>query len=680
MNFHTLHTLVENPAWRIWRGEDQHSRQRFLIKELTAEARTNVSHQRRLEQEVEFLRAVEHPRILQVHNAAPAQGFLVLDDCQCTIHQLVEKLGPLSNDMVARVMLECVEGLDALHSRGYVHGRVNAHTVFVDPGGEARFGDFLGYRYETSHPSAETWRQVRYEAPEIIDNRFGRPGPVSDLYCLGFFALEMIAGANFPKLFGLSADEQERGRRWLVWHANEQNELKDWPSKVPDVASSLAEIVSGLIIKNPARRQFQTARELGDRLRALGLHSRRVLPSFSPGAAPKAAADQDDLPTRRMPPVLILSERRPPNRSFRYRSNAMVLVSRIEQANLPIDDPEIAGRHAILACQATDWHVYDLFNPTGSFLNGRRITGPEQVRRGDELRFGKHSFLVDLEFEGTGIIPRFDLLKRLHSGRGGELYVARWMRKSGEERKVAVRIFPPDFQDNNDQIRRFLRAIPEAGRIKHPNIVQMYRGGMTRRSGMTIWFLAMELLPNGSLRDRIARAQGPLSLEVLRQAGLDIAQALQASADQQVLHRNVNPSCILFDAEDHAKLGDFVLSRGEVLETLYDITRGRLDIGEYRYQAPEIVEGSSRLTPACDTYGLAACLFEAITGKLPYEGRNQVEIITKAALANWPRPTDLNPSIPPAWNAFMARALSRAPEDRYQNGGDFAADLERLEV
>ncbi|AMV22504.1 protein kinase domain-containing protein [Planctomyces sp. SH-PL14] len=679
MDFRTLHTLVENSVWRIWRGEDPQSRQRFLIKELTDDARANPSHQKRLEQEVEFLRAVEHPRILPVRHADPGQGLLIFDDSQCTIKQFVDKHGPLSNDMVARVLLECVEGLESLHARGYVHGRINAQTVFVDPGGETRLGDFLGYRYETGYPSAEMWRQVRYEAPEIIDNRFGRPSPVSDLYCLGFFALEMIAGTNFPKLFGLSADEQERGRRWLVWHANEQAELEDWASKVPDVATSLADVVSGLIVKTPARRRFQTARDLGNHLRQLGLHSRRVLPPFAPEASAKTAP-ADAIPVRRVPPALHLTERRPPSRSFRYESDGMVLVSRVEQASLPIQDPDIGTRHALLACQFLDWHVYDLFHPSGTFLNGRKVEGPQRVVRGDELRFGKHSFLVNLEFEGTGIIPRFDLLKRLHHGRGGDLYVARWMRKSGETKKVALRIFPAEFQDQNDQIRRFLRAIPEAGRIKHKNVVQMYRGGMTRRSGMTIWFLASEFLPNGSLRDRIARTKGPLPLDMVRQAGLDIAQALQASAEQQILHRNVNPSCILFDGDEQAKLGDFVLSRGEVMETLYDITRGRLDMGEYQYQAPEVLQGAGNLTPACDTYGLAACLFEAITGKRPFDGQNQVEILTKASQANWPRPSELNPAIPTDWNPFMAKALARAPQDRFQTGREFAAQLERLMV
>ncbi len=191
--------------------------------------------------------------------------------------------------------------------------------------------------------------------------------------------------------------------------------------KVPDVATSLADVVSGLIVKTPGG---ESSRQPGPRQPPPP--ARASLPPRSPAVRPRGvrqgSTGRRD-PGPRIPPALHLTERRPPSRSFRYESDGMVLVSRVEQSSLPISDPDIGTRHALLSCQAFDWHVYDLFHPSGTFLNGRKVEGPAAGRAGDELRFGKHSFLVDLEFEGTGIIPRFDLLKRLHHGRGGDPHV-----------------------------------------------------------------------------------------------------------------------------------------------------------------------------------------------------------------------------------------------------------------
>jgi serine/threonine-protein kinase len=134
-----------------------------------------------------------------------------------------------------------------------------------------------------------------------------------------------------------------------------------------------------------------------------------------------------------------------------------------------------------------------------------------------------------------------------------------------------LRIYPTTFQFDEQGIRRFMRGIPDAGKIRHPNIVRLYRGGFQKKGNGHLWFLAMEYLPGGSLRDRLQHG-ARLSVPVTIRYAADIAHAVEAATARCLVHRNINPSCILFDAVGTAKLGDFSLMRGGVLQAIQEIT------------------------------------------------------------------------------------------------------------
>jgi len=672
MNLKSLNVLSESPIWRIWRGEDENLHQRYLIKELTPDARMNDAHQKRLTDEAEFLKRNSHQRLLTLHNFDPS-GVLVMEDVQCTLDQLLERHGPLSSDLIAGVLLQCLEGLNHLHGRGIAHGMLSTQNLYVDGRGDVRFGDFLGYRFQSEKPIPDRWRKPRYQAPEVIDSHFGECGPASDLYCLGFIGIEMAAAGEFPNLFGFANQQPGQVPKWLAWHADPHLGLKDWSSRLPHLSLGLAEVLEGMIHKDVNRRHYRSATQIEQKLKSLGLHSRRVLPMFdAKKSAPKTLVPTLRTPQRIVGPTLLLQRRRATEAPKRFSPSQTVLVSR--QANMPltVPDDEVGVRHALLACQVRDWHVYDLYTPGGTQINGKAVTAPRPLKPGDELKFAKTAYLVDLEYEGTGIIPSFDLLKRLHVGAGGELYRAKWYRRNSQTATVALRIYPRDFQSDSEQIRRFLRAVPQAGRMKHPNIVRLLRGGMVRRRNQTLWYLAMENLPGGSLRDRLQRTSQPLPLADVHHLALDISAALKMAATKGLVHRNINPSCLLFDGQGTAKLGDFSLLRGEVQETMYNITRGKLQIVDFQYQAPEVLLGKSDVTPAGDLFSLAACLFEALTGTLPLPKQNSLAAtITTMCRLDWPNVCEFNPEIPQEWANFLAKALARDPSQRFTSPDEF---------
>jgi serine/threonine-protein kinase len=135
-----------------------------------------------------------------------------------------------------------------------------------------------------------------------------------------------------------------------------------------------------------------------------------------------------------------------------------------------------------------------------------------------------------------------------------------------------------------------------------------------------------------------------------------------------MVHRNITPSCILFDREGKAKLGGLCLQpNNETGPSFPSLVSGGL-----HYQAPEQFLGTAELTPGCDIYGLAACLYEALTGQPPVpECSSWMEQARAVCVQTVRSARELNPDVPAALDAVLMKALDKAPERRYQTPGQF---------
>ena len=189
----------------------------------------------------------------------------------------------------------------------------------------------------------------------------------------------------------------------------------------------------------------------------------------------------------------------------------------------------------------------------------------------------------------------------------------------------------------------------------------------------------MEYVSGGSLRDRIARAGGVTGAETFAYAH-DVLQGLAAIAGQHLLHRNLTPSCILFDNEGRAKIGDFVMMRGDHVDSFQHITRTDSRPTHHKYQAPEQVRGERELTPSCDLYSLAAIMYETLTGQPLFPTNLDLPDLFEA-IFNQPvtPPRSLNPLLPYELEALLLLALDKRPECRYQSAADFERALGRIE-
>src|SRR5438067_11217518 len=182
-------------------------------------------------------------------------------------------------------------------------------------------------------------------------------------------------------------------------------------------------------------------------------------------------------------------------------------------------------------------------------------------------------------------------------------------------RRVAIKLLAPDADR-----ARFEREARAAAALSHPSITQIYDYG--EAGGRP--YMVLEYLPGGTLEERLAPGnRKPLSDEdALRIAG-EVAAGLAHAHSRGVVHRDLKPANVLFDAEGRAKIADFGIARMGGSGTL---TEAGTVLGTASYISPEQAAGLPA-TPASDVYSFGVMLFRMLTGRLPFESRNAMELV-----------------------------------------------------
>src|SRR5437870_10250892 len=217
-------------------------------------------------------------------------------------------------------------------------------------------------------------------------------------------------------------------------------------------------------------------------------------------------------------------------------------------------------------------------------------------------------------------IGHYAVERKLGEGGMGVVYAARDERL---ERTVALKTMSSLASDETAR-KRFWREARAAARINHPNVCQLYEIG---EDGGEL-FIAMELLEGEALAERLRR--GPLSVSEALPIGLGILAALSALHARGVIHRDLKPSNV-FLTPHGVKLLDFGLARTsdpELTRSLASVaeTRSGIVVGTPRYMAPEQVRGEA-VDGRCDLFAAGAILFEMLTGRPAFGGRNVVEVL-----------------------------------------------------
>jgi serine/threonine-protein kinase len=258
-------------------------------------------------------------------------------------------------------------------------------------------------------------------------------------------------------------------------------------------------------------------------------------------------------------------------------------------------------------------------------------------------------------------------------GRGamGVVYVAR---QDPPARRVALKLIAPAFAGDEVFRRRFLREATAAAAIEHPHILPVYAAGETNG----ILFMAMRLVDGQDLGE-ILRRSPELSLERVVRIIRQIGEALDAAHARGLIHRDVKPGNVLVthqsDAEDadFCYLTDFGVSTWTASSAAAITLTGQM-VGTASYVAPEQIEGGS-VDGRADLYSLGCVLFECLTGRAPFSGRQAAAILYAHLHEEPPPPSSIRQDLPAGVDDITSRALRKAPDERYASCRELSHDL-----
>ena len=224
-------------------------------------------------------------------------------------------------------------------------------------------------------------------------------------------------------------------------------------------------------------------------------------------------------------------------------------------------------------------------------------------------------------------------------------------------RPVALKVIRPELADVQGAKDRFLREARAAAAIKHDHIVTIYQVGQQRE----VAFLAMEFLQGVSLQRWLERGKSP-SIDLALRIGREVASGLAAAHRIGLIHRDIKPGNIWLEAPNgRAKILDFGHARA--IREDVEITHAGTILGTPAYMAPEQARGEPA-DASSDLFSLGCVLYRLLTGRLPFEGRTILAVLTALATETPPSPRTLNPATPQALDDLVMRLLSKTPADR----------------
>ncbi len=262
------------------------------------------------------------------------------------------------------------------------------------------------------------------------------------------------------------------------------------------------------------------------------------------------------------------------------------------------------------------------------------------------------------------IIGRYQIKSEI--GRGGlsTVYLAF---DPNLQRQLVVKTLIRERLETQDSIVRFSREAQVVASLEHPAIVPVYDFGVEK--GLT--YTVMRYMEGGSLEDRLK--EGPIPVNEASRILSRVASALDSAHQKGIIHRNIKPSNILFDAYGEAFLSDFGMAN--IIDQRL-VTDSAL-VGAPAYIAPEQVEGRRTDTRA-DIYQLGVVLFEMLTGKLPYDGETPTMVMLAHMREPIPTLQKFNPALAHEYNKVIARSLAKKPEERYSRTFEMSEEFAKI--
>ena len=254
--------------------------------------------------------------------------------------------------------------------------------------------------------------------------------------------------------------------------------------------------------------------------------------------------------------------------------------------------------------------------------------------------------------EGETFAGRYKVEGVLGKGGMGIVLKARDLQLDEE---VAIKVIRPEHAVDADFLERLKQEVRLARRISHRFVLRTH--DFAEADGVA--FVSMEYLKGVTLK-RLLDDRGKLPLSLVLRIGRQVAEGLEAAHAEGVVHRDIKPLNVLFDARGDVKLMDFGLA-APVAAAGKD--RSGQVFGSPRYMAPEQVRGD-RVDPRTDLYSLGVMLFELATGQPPFPGSDVSELLRKQLSAEAPHAKDIDRALPASFSFLLDRLLQKRMEDR----------------
>ncbi|MET0832469.1 MAG: Stk1 family PASTA domain-containing Ser/Thr kinase [Actinomycetota bacterium] len=264
------------------------------------------------------------------------------------------------------------------------------------------------------------------------------------------------------------------------------------------------------------------------------------------------------------------------------------------------------------------------------------------------------------------LLDRYEVGRLLGAGGMAEVFEGRDRLLA---RRVAIKVLQAQFARDPSFLIRFKREAQAAASLSHPNIVGVYDTGTEDGTH----FIVMEYVEGRTLKD-VIRAEGPLYPERAAEVCADVCSALIAAHARGLIHRDIKPGNVMLTPEGKVKVMDFGIARATTSET---ITQTAAVVGTAQYISPEQAQGQT-VDYRSDLYSVGCCLYEMLTGTVPFTGATPVAIAYRHVREDPTPPRMLNPDVPAPLEAITLKAMSKLPDNRYQTAAEMHDDLERF--
>ncbi len=617
-----------------------------VVKTLLADS-DGADLRRRFFDEARVVVRLNHANLVQVFDVGSVGGELYLamelvegKDLRAVWNRCAQLQRRIPVDLAVYVVRELLRGLSYVHDAmglGLVHRDISPPNILVGYRGEVKLTDFglakSALRTEVTNPG-RVFGRYNYLSPEqargqAVDLR-------ADIYAAGIVLWELLTGRQ---LFPASA------RSHSAALAAARDPLVRAPSElVPGIPDGLDSVVLRALATERELR-YQTA----DRFRA----------SLSELMARNFPACDTDRVGDWMRDIFARDHKFETQDYASYVREDFSMVreqGRGQDAISLSDSMDIPRRGRRAASESRMGDTEDK-----GLLSGQTARATASTREEAEQRWGS---IVASRYRVEDLQAFDDM---------GALYRAR-----DTERGVpcALRVLPEIYARDPEVMARFIRDAQAAQELKHPNIAQVFDIGKLEDGSV---YAVTELLDGQNLA-AIIQEEGRISAGRAVHVASQVCRALGTAHESGIIHRDFKPSNIVLVALegdlDYVKVVDFGICSHVDSEPTASSSQQELIIGSPDYMAPEQAAGAEA-NPASDIYALGSVLFEMVTGRLPYKGRNAIDVLIQKGARDAPRVSDLVSDVPEGLADVVARCLSRRPEERPSSMRVLEVDLLR---